>query len=225
MTPGKPPHDGSGRGATRAPSIPPSVKLVYTALFLVWAVVYWRGYGPSNFLWFCDLANFVILAGLWTESPLLLSSQAVSVVLVQTVWSLDVLCRLLTGSHPIGATEYLFDASTALGLRLGSLFHPVMPPFVLWCLWRLGYDRRGWLLQTAIAWVVLPVCYALLPDENLNLVRGPGDAPQTLAPPLVYLAALLIGYPLALYLPTHLLLRRWFATAPRREDGRDRDSA
>lgn len=192
-------------------SIPFPVKAVLTASCLVWAVVYWRGYGPANFLWFCDLANFLIVAALWMESPLLLSAQAVSVVLVQTLWSLDLLGRLLTGGHWLGATQHLFDPTLAPSLKLASLFHVVVPPIVLWALSRLGYDRRGWLLQTAIAWVVLPASYAIAWDANVNFVQGPFEGPQTWVYPGVYLLVLMLGYPLVLYLPAHLLLHGWFS--------------
>jgi hypothetical protein len=186
--------------------VPISLKLAFTALLLVWVPIYWRGYGPYNFLWFCDLANFLTLVALWARSPLLLSSQAVSVVVVQTLWSLDVMGRVLTGTHPIGATEYLFDSSLSLVLRVASLFHLLMPPVLIWSLSRMGYDRRGWILQTAIAWIVLPVSYVAVPEGNINFVRGLGD-PQTLVPPLVHLLALMVGYPIVLYLPSHLLFR------------------
>jgi hypothetical protein len=195
--------------------IPLSTKVVLTALVLVWATIYWRGYGPSNFLWFCDLANFLIIVALWTESPLLLSSQAVSVILPQTVWSVDVASRLVTGGHAVGVTKDVFDPSIALSLRLASLFHVAVPPVVLWALSRIGYDRRGWLLQTGIAWVVLPLGHLAAPDRNINFVRGPFESPQTLLPPIAYLLVLMIGYPLVLYLPGHLLLRSLLPAAPR----------
>lgn len=192
--------------------IPFPVKAALTALCLVWAIVYWRGYGPANFLWFCDLANFLIVVALWAQSPLLLSAQAVSVVAAQIVWSLDLVIRLLSGSHWIGATQHLFDPSVAPSLKIASLFHVVVPGIVLWALWRVGYDRRGWLLQTAIAWLVLPASYWVAPDGNINFVRGPGESAQTLLHPLVYLLALILGYPLVLYLPAHLLFR-WLLPA------------
>lgn len=196
--------------------IPVALRLACTALLLGWTAVYWRGYGPANFLWFCDLANFLIVIALWAGSPLLLSAQAVSVVIVQTLWSLDVLCRALFGFHPIGATDYVFDPAIPLQLRAASLFHAAVPPLVLWSLRRLGYDRRGWLLQTGIAWVVLPASYLIVPAPgNTNFVRGPSSDAQTLVDPLVYLLLLMLAYPLLLYLPSHLLLRRLLPDARR----------
>ena len=40
--------------------IPLSVKLIYAAWMAVWIPVYWVHSGPENFLWLCDVANFLI---------------------------------------------------------------------------------------------------------------------------------------------------------------------
>lgn len=190
--------------------IPLSLKLIYTAWMAVWIPVYWLHAGPENFLWLCDVANLLVGVALWLESPLLMSAQAVGVLFVQIVWCGDYFGRLILGFHPIGGTEYMFDEAKPLYLRLFSLFHAVMPPLLLWAVKRLGYDRRGWKLQTAITWVLLPATWLLIgPDRNINWVWKPFDKPQELLSPPLYLLALCFLYPLLLYLPTHLILRRW----------------
>ena len=182
-----------------------------SAFVVVWIPVYWQYYGPVNFLWFCDLANILIVCGLWLESSLLLSSQGVAVLIVQVGWSLDVAGRGLFGVHLIGGTEYMFDPSHPLGIRLLSLFHLAQPPLLLWAIGRLGYDRRGWLIQTGITWLILPLCFVWTgPERNINWVWGPFGTPQTLLDPRLYVCVLFVGYPLLLYLPTHLLLMRVF---------------
>ena len=100
------------------------LKLLVTGWLVVWAPIYWAAYGPQNFLWFCDLANFLIAAALWLESPVLLSSQAVSVLAVQIIWTSDVGTRLLLGFHPIGGTEFMFDpAKAAVAAPVIALSH------------------------------------------------------------------------------------------------------
>ncbi|MGH8709760.1 MAG: hypothetical protein ACREVA_00300, partial [Burkholderiales bacterium] len=65
--------------------------------------------------------------------------------------------------------------------------------------------------QTALAWVVLPLCYWLTnPAENINWVFGFGNKPQKRMAPLAYLGLLMVGFPVLIYLPTHLLLRSLF---------------
>lgn len=191
--------------------IPLSAKLIYTAWMAVWIPVYWIHSGPENFLWLCDVANILVGAALWMESPLLMSAQAAGVLLVQILWCGDYFGRLILGFHPIGGTEYMFDEAKPLYLRLFSLFHVAMPPLLLWAVKRLGYDRRGWLLQTAITFVLLPATWLIVsPDRNINWVWKPFGKPQDLLPPPVYLLALCFLYPLLLYIPTHLVLSRWW---------------
>ena len=189
--------------------IPGWLKVGFSAWVALWVPFYWWWYGPQNFLWFCDIGNFVLCVALWRESRLLFSWQAVSLLIVQSAWTVDLAGRLLLGVHPIGGSEYLFDEAIPLVVRLLSLFHGVTPFLMIWAIRKLGYDRRGFALQTLTAWVVLPVCWlAFGPELDLNWVWGPFDRPQEVVAPAVYLGACMVGYPIALYLPTHLLLSR-----------------
>ncbi len=191
--------------------IPLRLKLAYSAWMAVWVPVYWIHNGPDNFLWFCDAANFVIGVALWLESPLLLSSQAVGVLLIQILWAVDLGGRLLLGVHPIGGTEYMFDPAKPLWLRGLSLFHLAVPPLLLWGLGRLGYDRRGWLVQSAFAWLILPATFFLTdPARNINWLWEPFGVAQTLVPPVVFLVIFMALLPWVLYLPSHLALSHLF---------------
>ena len=42
--------------------------------------VYLYRYGPTNFLYFCDIALLLTLVGIWIDSPLLISMCAVGIV-------------------------------------------------------------------------------------------------------------------------------------------------
>ena len=190
--------------------IPNSFRWLALLSLIAWFAAYWRAWGPANFLHLCDIAVILTCIGLWTNSALLVSSQAVSSVLIDIVWTLDVAARLLFGRHLIGGTEYLFDGSTPLWARLLSLFHIVLPFVLLWSLSRLGYDRRGWKLQSAILLPILIASRFVTPDQNLNFaVKDPflhcsyGLAPAHLAITFLFLV-------FVVYLPTHLLLMRLF---------------
>src|SRR5882724_7866868 len=139
--------------------VPLWLKLLWIIWVAVWAPVYWRHYGAQNLLYFCDLGNFIIAAALWLESPLLFSCQATGLLLFQSLYTIDLFGAVLSGRHLIGGTEYMFDSAVPLAIRLVSLFHLVTPPLLLWAIWRLDYDDRGWKLQTLIAWLVVPINY------------------------------------------------------------------
>ena len=152
--------------------IPLWLKIAWSVWLLVWIPFYWHQYGAQNFLYFCDLGNFFIAAALWLESPLLFSWQACGLLLFQTLYSIDLFGAVLSGKHIIGGTEYMFDPHVPLPVRLLSLFHIVVPPLLLWAIWRLGYDPRGWKYQTLTAWIVVPMNYFWRPQFDVNWARG-----------------------------------------------------
>jgi hypothetical protein len=189
--------------------IPLLLKTGWTIWVIVWIPVYWHQYGPANFLFFCDLGNLFIALALWLESSLIFSWQAVSLLVFQTAYTVDLVGALLVKRHIIGGTEYMFDPHLPLFVRLLSLFHVVTPPLLLWAICRLGYDRRAWLYQTLTAWVVVPINYFWHPEMDVNWARGPFFREQHVMPGLVYVAGYLIIVPLTIYLPTDLLLSWW----------------
>ena len=191
--------------------LPLWLKIAWTAWVLAWAPLYWRQYGAQNFLYFCDLGNILIALGLWLESPLLFSWQACGLLLFQTLFIVDLGGALLSGRHFIGGTEYMFDPHLSLFMRMLSLFHVVTPLVLLWGIWRLGYDNRGWKLQSLTTWVVVPINYFWRPQYDVNWARGLSFHEQHVVPGLVYLAAYLVLVPVLVYWPTHLLLQWWTA--------------
>jgi hypothetical protein len=189
--------------------IPLWLKLFWTAWVMIWAPLYWQQYGLQNFLFFCDLGNILIAIALWLESPLIFSWQATSLLLFQTLFSIDLIGAVLTGHHWIGGTEYMFDPHIALSIRLLSLFHLVTPPLLLWAIRRLGYDSRGWKYQTFTAWIVVPLNYFWRPQYDVNWARGPFFREQHAVPGFAYLLAYLILVPAFVYFTTHRFLL-WF---------------
>jgi hypothetical protein len=188
------------------PRIPFWLKIGWTIWLLVWAPLYWRQFGLQNLLFFCDLGNVLIGIGLWLESPLIFSWAASGLLLFQMIYTVDLAGALLTGHHIVGGTEYMFDPHLPLIIRLLSLFHVVTPPLLLWAIWRLGYDRRGWKLQTLMAWIVIPINYFWRPEQDVNWARGLFFHEQHAIPGWTYLIIYLITVPLLVYFPTHLFL-------------------
>jgi hypothetical protein len=190
--------------------IPLWLKIAWTFWVAAWAPLYWNYYGAQNFFWFCDLANFFILAGLWLESRLIFSWQATGLLIFQTLYAVDLIWALVVGAHVIGGTEYMFDVKLPLFLRLLSLFHIITPPLLLWAIYRLGYDPRGWKYQTLTTWIVVPINYFWRPQYDINWARGPFAAEQHFIPGEIYLLGYLIVIPALVYWPSHLALQ-WLA--------------
>jgi len=199
----------SERAKTRAhPRIPLWLKLAWIAWLLVWAPLYWKQYGVQNVLFYCDLGNLLIALGLWLESRLIFSWQAVALLIFQTLYALDYLGALLLGRHFIGGTEYMFDPTIPFPIRAFGFYHVVVPPLLLWAVHRLGYDARAWKWASVTCWIVVPINFFWRPEFNVNWARGLGRE-QHAVPPGIYLVGYLIVVPLAIYLPTHWRLKRW----------------
>lgn len=212
--------------STIAPSVPRSqriplaLKMALTAFVVVQVAFYWSAYGPTNFLYFCDVALFLTLLSVLTEKRLPASMAAVGILLPQLLWALDFVGTLL--GHPfVGMTGYMFEDSQPLYARAISLFHGWLPFLLLFVIYRLGYDRRALPAWTILAWALMLIAYFWLPAPpapvdrpnlpvNVNYVYGMSDdKPQQWMPPLVWLGLMMAGLPILFFVPTHLLLSWW----------------
>ena len=189
------------------------LKLTYS-IFVAWVIpIYWKQYGPANYLWFSDVALILLVPALWLESKLFFSALAVSVVLLELLWNVDFFVRLLTRSQLVGLSDYMFDSTISRSIRALSLFHVFLPAILIWYVYRLGYDSRAFLVQTFSAWVVLLLSFLLTkPKDNINWVYGFGKKPQTRLPKVIHLLLLMLGLPVLVYLPSHLVLKRLFGS-------------
>src|SRR6266513_2864487 len=186
-------------------------KIGYTLFVCLLVPIYWRQYGPANFLWFSDIALLVMVPALWLENALLVSMMALSVVLLELIWNIDFFVRLATTKSLIGLSAYMFDAKIPVFIRSLSCFHIALPFLLLWTLHRLGYDRRAFLYQTILALVILPLSYLCSnPRENVNWVYGFGETPQSVLPGPIFLLLLMLMFPIVIYLPIHILFGTMF---------------
>lgn len=194
----------------RTPVYPLWATVPFTLLALAIVPVYWVEYGPANFLWFSDIALFVVAYSMWTGNRLLYSMMAVGVLPLEFVWTVDI----LTLGNLFGLAAYMFDDQYPLWLRALSLFHVPVLAILIWMLVRQGYDRRALWPQTLLAWIVLPLSWWLTDPEgpagNVNWVHGLGPGVRELLAPGAYLLAYMALLPILVYLPMHFMLRRLF---------------
>ncbi len=198
----------------KPPACRSALKLAYTAFMAVLVPVYLHFYGPTNFLYFCDIALILTLIAIWPENALIISMCAIGIVIPQAVWVVDFLVNL-GGFSLTGMTDYMFQSNHSLFLRLLSLFHGWMPFLLLYLVWKIGYDRRALWPWTGLFWAVMLICFFLMPPPtpdpgltpvNINYVWGMRDtAAQTMLPAWLWLASLMIGVPLFVFMPTHFI--------------------
>ncbi|MFT3878758.1 MAG: hypothetical protein QM703_03745 [Gemmatales bacterium] len=209
--------------------IPLWLKVAYTLFMAILLPIYLKRYGPTNFLYFCDVAAIVTLIAIWLESPPLLSACLVGILLPQLLWVLDFFFEFgnylgLWNAHLMGMTNYMFRPPWLL--RFLSFFHFWLPFLLLYLVWRVGYDKRGVVIWIVSAWVLLTICYVYMPPPspcvdpvtrqqlrspdmpaNINYVYGltGEERAQTAMHPDEYFVLYLVLLPLVIYLPTHLL--------------------
>lgn len=200
------------------------LKLTFTAFMGVMVPFYWASYGPTNFLYFCDVCMFLTLAAIWTEKPLLASMAAVGILLPQFLWCVDFVGSAV-GKPLVGMTAYMFDDGISRVARRISFFHAWLPFLLVFLVARLGYDRRALPAWTLTAWTLIAISYLFLPAPpalpsdpnvpvNVNYVYGMSDAgPQQLMPQWAWLACLVTALPLLVFLPTHVALTKWARAA------------
>jgi hypothetical protein len=91
--------------------VPLWLKLAYTTFMALLVPVYWHYYGPTNFLYFCDVALLITLVGIWIESPFLVSMCAVGILALEALWVADL---ALSPFAPIVSTGVRFGRAVSL---------------------------------------------------------------------------------------------------------------
>jgi hypothetical protein len=180
---------------------------------LVWLPAYFRVWGWANLLHLCDVAVILSFLGIWLGNSLLLSSQAVGALAAGLLWLLDVGSRLVAGRFLIGGTDYMWDAHYPLWVRLLSTFHIGLPLVLLWTLRKVGYDRRAFALQSAIAAVLLVISRFLDPALNMNYAFSDPLFHRVWGPAGAHLVVILIPLIVLIYWPTHRLLLATFRSS------------
>lgn len=147
------------------------MKWAFTLFMLFMIPTYWIYYGPFNFLWFSDIVLLLTYLAVMTENTLLASMAAIGGMVLELLWIIDFIFFLFFDIHLTGLSDYMFNQSLPLWLRALSFFHIMLPPLLLWLIIRLGYDRRAWLLQTFLSWIVIFVTWFVTdPLRNINFV-------------------------------------------------------
>jgi hypothetical protein len=117
----------------------------------------------------------------------------------------------------MGMSNYMFEGTFSRFSRGLSLYHGWLPFVLLWALWRLRYDRRALVLQTLVAWTIFFLSAILTTDPtgpagNLNMIYGLSETKsQTWMAPRLWLALVMVLWPVSVYVPGHFIFRRAFS--------------
>lgn len=202
----------------------PVLRWVGLIWLAVWIPITAKNYGWVNFLHECDVAVILGVIGIWYSNALLLSSQAVGILVPDLLWDLDAGWRVFSGHHLIGGTEYMWDTQFPLVARLLSLFHVALPIVLIYALVRVGYDRRGVWLELGIFAGLFAASRFTPASLNINfafldpiLHRSWGGAAAQFG---VIMAGALVAF-----FPAHWIFLRLLPVAENAQAGADRQSS
>lgn len=198
---------------THAAAYPNWMRWTALAWFVVWFPSYWRTWGVANFVHLCDIAVILTSIGIWTNSALLISSQAVGILVLDAAWAIDAASRVFLRIALVPGNEYLLDPRYPVWVRLLTLFHLVMPALLLWGVYLMGYDRRGWALQSAIALPLFVLARFTRPAVNIDFAFSDPFFHRQLGPAALHILIVWLFMVIVVYLPTHLVLT-WLFRSP-----------
>jgi hypothetical protein len=189
----------------------PILRWVAIAWIAIYVPTYASAYGWQNFLFLCNAGVILTAFALVVGNRLLLSSQAIAAPVIALAWLLDAGWKLVTGDFLFGGTAYMWNPQNPLFARGLSLYHLAWPVILYYALRKLGYDRRGWPLQAAIAAAFMAIAYAFTsPAANINFAFVAPIFDRPLGPPLLHLLLSWLTLAGLGYGLTDILCRRLF---------------
>ena len=187
------------------------LKILLTGYVAILVPVYWKNYGPQNFLWLSDIGLFLTLLALWFKSPLLISMASIGIFPVEIIWIIDFFVRLSIKRRLLGITDYMFESDKKPFLKSLSLFHVFVPVLMIGLLYKWGYDSDAFFCQVVLTWIVFILTYFLTdPKDNINWIYLPNVQHWKNITSLIWLVFLLFGFPIFIICPFHELFRYLF---------------
>lgn len=181
-------------------------KILYTLLAFIICPVYWYQYGVTNFLWFSDIAFFLMVPALWFRQSFIASMMAIGVLPLEILWMLS----FITGGAFLGMADYMFDPNLPLWLRSLSLFHFPMPAAIMIMIGRFGYDQRALLPQICLSIVVILFTHIFTKRvDNVNMIF-PIKELENVMSQSVYSFAMPVVLVTCVIIPMHIILKKYF---------------
>jgi hypothetical protein len=119
-----------------------TVKVGFFSFIAYLVPCYWSYYGPTKFLFFCDVSLFLTLFAIWSESSMLISTVAVGVMIPNLLFWAD-LGGTLIDVELLGITEFILIEWIPLSLRVTTLFHLWLPALHLYLQKKTRVSREG----------------------------------------------------------------------------------
>lgn len=175
---------GPVREHSRAPYISAVCLVLYYFCMMVTRFFHRGTYAFLDTAWLCNFNLLLAAAGMVLSMPALIGACLTAVFVVHSLWIVDVITWLSTGSFPVGLAAYVAWPETTWGEIITSTHHVWFSPLCLYIMYKLRgkYAIKSWLISGAF---ILPVTLSSLfiPEEiilengepyylNINMAHG-----------------------------------------------------
>ena len=173
---------------------------------------------PEDIFWISHAGTLLGGIGALLKNRRLISIALVALLSHHIVWLIDTSFWLITGDFPFGTTTYLKDATPGDWLQSSNHFFSVPFLLLMACL-QGGVEKHAWIWSTALFATLALISFSFLPPtSNVNSAHNlwPGLNKPFLSglnelPKGWYLISLIALNGLGNYLPSNLILRKFYA--------------
>jgi|TARA_Y100000310_G_scaffold345729_1_gene468930 hypothetical protein len=143
---------------------------------------------PFNLLWISHLSLLIAAIGFLLRNNFILSGSLISVLIVHSVWIIDFISVILTGSSLTGYTSYLINLN--LYRKILTSHHIYLSPLLLWALWKQKkISKNAWVLAAFIFAISSLIIFIFLPlnGNNINCMQHLCDVVKIIFPFTIFL--------------------------------------
>jgi hypothetical protein len=166
-----------------------------------------------SLIWFCSVTLTCFVIGLYLQNDFLLSTVAVASLVIEFLWTTDIVGYLVFGNLPLGIASYITEASQLRFIATGYHFLLLIIP--LYVVLQRGLHRYAWIGASALLLLTF-ILTPLFTRANINCVKNLCELGVFgFFTPLMMFAAKSIPpmfihwffVTLLVFVPTHLILK------------------
>jgi hypothetical protein len=189
--------------------VPKWIKYTYTLFIAVMVPAYYRHFGPTNFLWFSDIALLIMFIEVWLCTGILTSMMAVGALLFELGWNGMFTYQIIVGNTNPNFICNILTPGFPILFRILPLFHIFLPIIIIYMLKKLGYDKRAIWYQSIFGILVLCIAHmATTKPQNIDWTYAFNNSPYTNLPqPWNFIIVILLF--MLFYQFSHFLLSKY----------------
>jgi hypothetical protein len=141
--------------------------IIFLVIFIVNSSLSILNHAPTDMLWFCNTVLLLFSIALFAKNKSLIGSVVISSVVIETIWTLDILSFLLTKHLFLGVASYFPDLP--LFKKIITSYHILLLVVPILCLVEIKKIAKfSWLISSAYSLFILDLSLAFAAKTNIN---------------------------------------------------------